>query len=208
MNKTIELVNSWGKFEETRPNGSIDDFCHFYITQNRIKEKRKDALGGIVPPDSYSSIAKMIGRLAKLHNTYAMSSLMECGLTSFDEFLYLNSIFKSQSPKKTKVIYENFNELSSGLLILERLKKKDLIIEEKDSVDKRSKRLSLSKRGKTLLEKCYKNMGQLNGWFFKSISKEDIDLCIHLFSDTEVRFSKRWLEDKEKPFEILSKTIQ
>jgi DNA-binding MarR family transcriptional regulator len=203
MNKTVELVNAWGQYEATHPNATIDDFCHSYIMGKRAIEKNKKAFAGNVPPDTYSKIAKLVGRIAKLHSAYAILILKECGLNSLDEFLYLSSIAKMESPKKTKVIYENFNELSSGLLILERLKDKCVVVEEGDEGDKRSKRLKLSKKGITLLNQCYKQMGMLNEWFFKSISKEDIDLCIHLLSTVEADFSSRWLEDKGKSSKML-----
>jgi DNA-binding MarR family transcriptional regulator len=202
-NKTVELVNAWAEYEVAHPNATIDDFCHSYIMEKKAIEKSEKVFAGIVPPDTYSKIAKLIGRISKLHSTYAVIVLKECGLNSLDEFLYLSSIAKMETPKKTKVIYENFNELSSGLLILDRLKQKGFVIEEDDEGDKRSKRLKLSKKGIALLNQCYKQMGTLNKWFFKSISKEDIDLCIHLLSDVEVNFSSRWLEDKGKSPEML-----
>ena len=149
-------------------------------------------------------MAKMIGRLSKLHNTYAVIALKECGLNNLDEFLYLNSIGNAEAPKKTTVIYANFNELSSGLLILGRMMKKGLIVEATDKEDKRSKRLKLTKKGNNLLTLCYEKMGVLNEWFFKSISKEDIDLCVHLLSGVETNFSSKWVEDKAKTFGMLN----
>jgi predicted transcriptional regulator len=208
MNKVIELVNIWAKYEDAHPNGSIDEFCHHYITENRAKVKRAKQLGGNVPPDSQSIIAKTIGRVAKLHVTYAIIVLKECGLSSFDEFLYLNSIAKTEAPRKTKVIYDNFNELSSGLLILDRLMNKNLISEEEDKKDKRSKRLTLTKKGKNMLDQCYKGMRKVNEWFFNSIPKDDIDLCIHLLSDLEEKFSSKWIEDKEKSYEVLTEEMK
>lgn len=199
MNKTVELVNAWNEYEIANPNATIDDFCHSYIMEKTAIEKRKKKMfSGIMPPDTYSKIAKMIGRISKLHSTYATLFLKECGLNSLDEFLYLSFIANKETSRKTKVIYENFNELSSGLLILERLRKKGFIVEEGDELDKRSKQLKLSSKGTTLLNKCYKQMGTLNEWFFKNISKEDLDLCLHLLSGVESDFSSRWLEDKGK----------
>lgn len=198
MNKTVELVNAWGEYEAAHPTAGIDDFCHAYIMSKRAGEKNKKAFAGIVPPDSYSKIAKLVGRIGKLHSAYAVVVLKDCGLNSMDEFLYLSSIAKTGTPRKTKVIYENFNELSSGLLILERLKVKGLLTEEEDEEDKRSKRLKLTKKGNALLNRCYKQMGTLNEWFFKTISKEDIDLCIHLLQNIEIDFSERWFDDKGK----------
>jgi hypothetical protein len=44
-------------------------------------------------------------------------------------------------PLTAEVIYANFNELSSGLLILDRLKKAGLTVEKADNKDKRINRL-------------------------------------------------------------------
>ena len=206
MNKTVELVNAWAQYESAHPKATINDFCHAYIMNKKVDEKSKKAFAGIIPPDTYSKIAKILGRISKLHSAYAVITLKECGLNNFDEFLYMSSIANTETPKKTKVIYDNFNELSSGLLILDRLNKKGFVVEEEDKSDKRSKRLKLSKKGTALLTKCYQQMGILNQWFFKAVSKEDIDLCIHLLSDVEVDYSSRWLEDKGKSFEELIKS--
>ncbi len=58
-----------------------------------------------------------------------------------------------------------------------------------------------------MLNQCYKGMKQLNEWFFKSIPKDDIDLCIHLLSELEVKFSSKWMEDKEKSYEDLTEEM-
>ena len=198
------LVNLWAEYEDKHPDASIDDFCRFYIRTKKAKQEKEEFLGGIVPPDLHSTIAKLIGRISKLHTTYAVIALKECGLNSLDEFLYLNSIGNSATPKKTEVIYGNFNELSSGLLILDRLKSKGLIVEEDNPEDRRSKQLKLSKKGRTVLEDCYKKMAVINRLFFEDIPREDIELCIHLLSSLEAGFSSRWLEDKGKSFSALT----
>ncbi len=106
--------------------------------------------------------------------------------------------------QKTKVIYSNFNELSSGLLILERLKKKKLISEEDNSNDKRSKNISITAKGKKILFSCYEKMNTVNQLFFNKMSIDDVIMSIQLLSATEVEFSKRWLNDKSKSFDELS----
>ena len=135
MNKTVELLNLWADFESKHTSAEIEDFCRYML----IKEREKENIFSDValPPDNLSKLAKITGRVSKLHNTYAVIALKECGLSSIDEFVYLSDIHFMDKSQKTKVIYSNFNELSSGLLILERLKKKKLISEEDNSNDKK-----------------------------------------------------------------------
>ena len=59
----------------------------------------------------------------------------------------LATIHPEKNPKKTEVIYANLFELSSGTDMLNRMKKRGLIKEYDDQVDKRSKRIELTPKG-------------------------------------------------------------
>jgi predicted transcriptional regulator len=199
MNKTAVLVKEWAEFEERYPEATIEDFCRFFLISKREKEKQ-GFLGGIVPPDLESILAKIMGRIAKLHMAYAAPALKECGINNFEDFMFLNSVYKLREPRKTEVIYQNFNELSSGLLIIDRLKKSGFITEENDKEDKRSKRLKTTEAGVEILKKCYGRMFDLNKLFFNDISVDDMQLCIQLITPVEVKFSALWLQHKGKSF--------
>jgi hypothetical protein len=84
-----------------------------------------------LPADKASLLIKLMGRISRLHTLQALAAFKESGLNSFDEFLYLSSVAYMTNPKKTDVISAHFNELSSGLLILDRLKKSGLILEHR-----------------------------------------------------------------------------
>jgi hypothetical protein len=159
--------------------------------------------GTALPPDNLSKLAKIIGRVSRLHNAYAIIALKECGLSSIDEFIYLNDIYFYEKSQKTKVIYSNFNELSSGLLILERLKKKKLITEEDNPHDKRSKNLIIITKGKKVLYACYEKLNIVHQFFFDRMTEDDVEMSIQLLSSTEAKYSHRWLGDKSKSFEEL-----
>ena len=200
MNQTVTLLNEWASFEAGNPKATIDDFCRFRLLNNENQQRGKRFLGGNVPPDAYSILAKMIGRVAKLHATYAVIAVKDCGLSSIDEFLYLNSIAHSASPNKTTIIASNFNELSSGLLILERLIALGLISEEIDQADKRTRRLSLTRNGNRVLQQCYKNMLTINKIFFEGLSQHEIALSVRLLTPLEAAFATRWKTDKGRTF--------
>ena len=203
MNKTVELVNLWAEFENKHERAEIKDFCRYILIQEREKAKEEVFPGTALPPDNFSKLAKIVGRVSRLHNAYAIIALKKCGLSSIDEFIYLNDIHFSEKSQKTKVIYSNFNELSSGLLILERLKKKKLIAEEDNTDDKRSKNVTISTKGKKVLYACYEKLNIVHKFFFNRMTEDDVVMSIQLLSSTEAEFSNRWLADKSKPFEKL-----
>ena len=48
MNKTVELVNLWGAYEEKHPGGSIADFCRYHLMQQRKPVERKKLTGSAI----------------------------------------------------------------------------------------------------------------------------------------------------------------
>ncbi|MDQ1097598.1 MULTISPECIES: hypothetical protein [Chryseobacterium] len=201
MNKTVELVNQWAAFEEKHPDGSIQDFFRYELIKEREKQPDNKFLGGVVPPKPDQMLAKIIDRLAKIYMLYAVDLLKTIDIGSFDEFLYLNNIYNTENPKKIDIINNNFNELSSGLLILDRLKKKNFIFEKADLNDKRSKIISLSAEGERKLKSCYELLDKVNQVIFKDMSTDDILLSIKLLKPVEIKFSGIAVSDKKVPFE-------
>ena len=130
MNKAVELLNRWASYEEENPKADLVQFCQAYLVSQQPKTSLATFWQSPVPPNKASMLIKLIGRISKLHTLHALAAFKECGLNSFDEFLYLSSIAYMTNPKKTDVITAHFSELSSGLLILDRLKKSGLILEQ------------------------------------------------------------------------------
>jgi DNA-binding MarR family transcriptional regulator len=198
MNKTIDLVNHWGEFEKGHPGAEILDFCRYMLVKERANKDDEEFLGGAVPPDLHSQFAKLVGRIAKIHTGLSLPVLKEHGISGFEDFAFLNSVYKLEQPRKTDVINTNFIELSSGLLIIDRLIKNGWISEKSDEIDKRSKRLSILPEGKKVLELVYKRMAELNQQCFGDIPDDDLMLCIQLIAPVESALMISWLKNRGK----------
>lgn len=198
MNKAVQLLNLWASYEEENPKADLAQFCQAYLAGQQSKASLATFWQSPAPPDSASLLIKLIGRIAKLHTLQALAAFRECGLNSFDEFLYLSSVAYMANPKKTDVISAHFNELSSGLLILDRLKKSGLILEQADALDKRTKRLTITNKGQTQLEACYQKLSEVNQLCFGELDEEQLDLSIHLLQPVESSLAQQWLEAKMK----------
>ena len=203
MNKTVELVKLWGDYETAHPADGIIEFCRFLLLKEK-QQKQKLAFAKSAMPDHPASIlAKMLGRLGRLLNNYAGFAIRQSGLSGFEDFFYLNDISANDAPIKTEVIFANFNELSSGLLILDRLKKAGLITEKPDNKDKRMKRLMITKKGAVVLRECHLKLNEINQAIFGEMPEDEMLLCIQLLSPTESRISTKWIQDKRKSFSEL-----
>jgi len=197
MNKTAELAVLWAAYEAEHPKAELKDFCRSYLA-GQDETSTPGFWMSPVPPDDVSLLTKLIGRIAKLHSIYAVTAFKACGINSFDEFLYLNSIGSTQELRKTETITANFNELSSGLLIIDRLIKAKLVTEQPDKDDKRSKRLHITKKGLQMLECCYAKLAEINQQCFGGLSEEQVKLCTQLLQPVEFFLADKWLADKKK----------
>jgi DNA-binding MarR family transcriptional regulator len=197
MKTLVKLVLEFSEFEDKHPDAGIADFSAYYLAKRKKQPQSVD--GDKVP--LHNSFAKLVGRMMRLNNFYANLALKEIGIGGLDEFTYLLTIEQLIHPMKTEVISQNFHELSSGLLIIDRLIKKGLIGETKDAKDKRSKLITLTAAGRLKIHEAQKQLVKVSQVFFKQVSEDDIHLCISLLKPVEERFSKLWLSHKGLSFQ-------
>ncbi|MDB5011646.1 MAG: hypothetical protein JWQ06_2435 [Mucilaginibacter sp.] len=207
MNKTIELVNHWGDYEQKHPKGSIEDFCRHYLAHQRQKKTKGTLVGGVVPSFNDGLLLKIIGRIGKLNMAYANIALKGTGLNQIEEFGILQTIRKEKNPKKTEVIYANLFELSSGTDMLNRMKKRGLIKEYGDQEDKRSKRIELTAKGEKVSKECLVNIEKNATMLMNDLSDDDKELCIQLLKNVEIKFSALWQKHKGKEFDEIYKEL-
>lgn len=206
-NKTVALVNEWAAFEENHPDGGLADFCRYYLTRQGSQERGGELVGGVQPPQPDLLLIKIIDRVAQLYRLYAETAIAETGIRHFEEFLFLNAIAHLRQPRKTAVITHTLNELSSGLLVIDRLKKYGYVLETDDPTDKRSRRLALTATGTEVLQRCYERTSQLGSLFFGGMAEQDILLSIQLLKKLEIRFSQEWPRHKGQAFEAIRKDL-
>lgn len=207
MNKTVELVNQWGAFEQKHPDGSIEDFCRYLLIHRRETEQKHPLVGGVVPWHADGLLLKIIGRIHKLNSFYANIALKGTGLNQIEEFGLLITIRQEKNPRKTEVIYSNLFELSSGTDMLNRLKKRGFITEYADKEDKRSKRLKLTASGEATIEKATVKVSKMAKMMMADLAEDDKQLCIQLLKNTEIKFSSLWQKHRGKKFEEIYKEL-
>jgi DNA-binding MarR family transcriptional regulator len=201
MNKMVELVNRYAEFEERYPDAGIEDFCRHHIASQRNQETLGNLFDGEMPPRADIILTKLVDRIARIHMIYIQIAMNGMKIQHFEEFSLLSAIANLKNPRKTEVIYHTINELSTGLNLLAGMKKRGWIREQANREDKRSKRLSLTPNGKKILEGCYERFSKIPEWLFKDINNEDIQLCIQLLKNVDLKFSKIWQHDKGRTLE-------
>jgi DNA-binding MarR family transcriptional regulator len=200
MNKTVELVTEWANYEGKNPEGSVGDFCRYYLAHQNEKKNKGKLVGGVVPNITDGLLLKIIGRISKLNMLYANMALKGTDVNQIEEFGMLVTIRQEKNPKKTEVIYANLFELSSGTDMLNRLKKRGLIKEFSDKEDKRSKRVELTTKGEKTVEVCYERIVKNARMITHDLADDDKKLSVQLLKGIEMKFSLLWPQHKGKAF--------
>ena len=208
MDKTVELVNQWAKFAAQNPGAELEEFYRYQLIEQKQQREVGEIADGILPPQAKLVLIKLIDRIDRLYLAYAEVAIEGVGLKSFEEFLFLNAIAHLQEPRKTEIITHVIRGLSSGLLIIERLKKYGYVKENNDADDRRSKRLVLTPKGTKVLHECYTRTNQLAKIYFEELSEDDTLLCIQLLKGIEIKFSQLWPEHKGKSFAEIQEAMQ
>jgi DNA-binding MarR family transcriptional regulator len=204
-NKTVELVNRFAEFEETHPESSVEEFCRYYLTSKKTKEGLGNLFDGEIPPRADIIAMKLIDRISRLHMIYIQVAMKGMTIRHFEEFSLLSAVANLKTPRKTEVIYHTINELSTGLSLLSDMIKNGYIKETDNQDDKRSKRLSLTLKGKKILKECYMRFSLVPEILFREMSEEDLLLCIQLLKNVEIKFSRLWQQDRNRSLEEILK---
>ncbi len=197
MNKTVEIVQQWVDFEAKNPAGTLEDFCRTYLSE---KEKNKSMTQDLPSSSDCKltySLTKVINRLSKLWMYFTLNAMKPMGLSSFDEFVFLYTVEQSKSIRKKDLIYMHFIEISSGLLVIERLIKKGFLKERTDDLDKRSKQVSLTQKGNDTLKTCDVALSKVAESLYGEMPEEEMQLCIQYLSPVENSIAQKWHQIKK-----------
>lgn len=208
MNRTVELVNEWAKFESVYPDGNIAEFCRYYLAHQTQKKVKGSLVGGVVPNVTDGLLMKIIGRISKLNMWYANVALKGTEVNQIEEFGMLATIKQNRNPRKSDVIQGNLFELSSGTDMLGRLIKKGMVKEYLDKEDKRSKRVELTAKGEKTVEVCLQRVTKNARMLLQDVGDDDKKLCIELLKGVEMKFSMQWPQHKGKTFQEIVASLQ
>lgn len=188
MNKTVELVNEWARFEAKYREGTIEEFCRFYLISQREKKELGENFKGVIPPVVDAYLAKLMGTILRLMTVYIEAAMKEIPeIRNAEDFYVLNTVANLGEARKTDIIHSHFLELSSGIDLMNRLIKGKLIRERVDPSDKRARLMSATEKGERLLKKCYEKFSLMSEITFWNMSTDDKKLCIQLLRGVEIK---------------------
>ncbi|NJO02322.1 MAG: winged helix DNA-binding protein [Bacteroidia bacterium] len=180
-NKLVELVNRWHTYESSNPGVEIADFCRYYLAQQK-QIPLSDS--GLLPEEAdmslESELARAVGRLTRFSYFYSKKALAELNLNNLEDFLYLLSVQMMGTPRKSELIRNHLSEFTSGIEVIKRLTRLELLYEFQDPDDKRSKRLRITEKGQQILRECFPPMEKVAHLVFGFLTEDEKHIVLHL----------------------------
>lgn len=169
----MNLVNLWADFESKNPEAEIKDFCMDYILQQHTKDQPKYiTLNG--------KLASLIGQLSKYAGSYSKKALQKFSLNNIEDWVYLMRLREMGTPKKSELIYDMISEFPSGIDVIKRLIKLELVHEFPDTADKRTKRIGITRKGIEILAQSLPWMEKISAMAFNKLQEAEKILLIEL----------------------------
>lgn len=164
----IEQLQVYDK-ETQSNNPSLADFV-LWLNKRLDNNNTEQTQATGIPLDGL--LMAYISNLYKYVKHYAKKVLENSPLAGLDDFVFLLSVRYNPHLSKSELIQKQLLEISSGMEILKRLQKENLMNEIPSEIDKRKKILRLTPAGEALVEQLLPAMGQL-----ASLTSADLSLA-------------------------------
>ncbi|MGO4293331.1 MarR family winged helix-turn-helix transcriptional regulator [Chitinophaga sp. RAB17] len=180
MKPLVALITEWDSYASKTTSPTVADFCEKYLQ----KHPAGSSADAVPTQQADAVLATLIGKTGSMHTAYARMAIKEIPDIELEWFYLLNVISIKKEAKKTDAISLSNMEQSTGIDILNRMKKKGLIVEKDDPADKRARLVSLTDKGKALLVQIGYYLYKVSYLLYHDIKEEDKKSIIKILTNT------------------------
>ncbi|MEL6589075.1 MAG: winged helix DNA-binding protein [Bacteroidota bacterium] len=164
---------------------------------------------GLVPkgPEGEEStdtiLTMLISYLFRYTKHYTKKALESTPLNTMDEFTFLTTLSYQGSLTKTELIQQHLLEVTSGIEIIKRLIKSDLIDDFPDPNDRRSKRVKITDKGRRVLEGVMKEMDRVATIVSGDLNREEQSQLMPLLLKLNDFHSLIHMQDRKSDLDVI-----
>ncbi len=216
MNNRYTLIKEllkWVETYEEEKESSEMELIPFNLWLNRkLSFAQPDFFHhrGEYTDDSSSGVilTMLIGFLFRYAKLYIKKALEDTPLSTLDEFSFMASLGNYDSLTKSELINQNIVEFTSGIEIIKRLVRQELIEEFADPNDRGSKRVKLTDKGREAMAQVLVPMNQVAQIVEADITPEEMSTIVPILYRLNDFHAVIHLKDRKSPIEdILEKYI-
>ncbi|SEW36278.1 MarR family winged helix-turn-helix transcriptional regulator [Chitinophaga arvensicola] len=155
------IIDHAAEYEQTAVSGNNRDIASFaeWLYKKTQQLPGKPVGTGAEPQVSLdTAIGRKVIRLNRYVKLYSKNALQGTPLGSSEEFSYLATLLSGKQIKKSDLIQMNIHEKPTGMEIIKRLIKSELVMQTNHPSDQRSQLLAITDKGKAVLYQVFRKM--------------------------------------------------
>ena len=193
MTPLVEMITEWEAFSANRKNATLESFCIQYL------DKKKKKAAKISNATIAFELAILTGRIASIQRAYQKIALKSLPDVELEWYYLLHTVNRHKSIRKTDVAgFHYLLEPSTGIDIINRMIKANLLYEKTDKQDKRARLISLTGTGRKLLTKADNLIKKTTYHIFDSLNTTEQQSLLRILEALEERHGKTLIEHKHK----------
>jgi DNA-binding MarR family transcriptional regulator len=176
----IPLLSAWEKYASENPEGDIPGFANWILSNQRPPaQKTTEKTTEDLNP---AQVPAFIARNHRILNLYSKPIVKNLGLTKDIEFSAVVHVALMDSPNKKELCRQLLIENSTGVEITRRLAQKGFIAERPDPNDRRSALLSITDKGKKILQQGIHQLSPVYSSFLDALAPAEKQQLVSLLS--------------------------
>jgi MarR family transcriptional regulator, lower aerobic nicotinate degradation pathway regulator len=168
-----ELIPIIEEFEATNQKVEMKSFLQYAIQKNTTSNAKTAHLDRDLQMKS-NQLGFFLNYLFRFFKGYTKTALRNSPVSTADDFIFLATLSREPSMRKTDLIKNNMMETPSGIEVIKRLLKHKLVSELADPEDKRSVRLKITEKGKKELSVIFNEMNKVGNVLVGKLSIAEI----------------------------------
>ena len=182
----IPLLSAWERYTNEKPDGDLAGFARWVLANEEAPSATQPPETAKAPINTQPSTpslttelddtaqgALLIARNHRILRVFSKPVIKDLGFTKDMEFSAVVHVAIMDHPNKKELCRELLIENSTGVEITRRLAQRGFIAERPDPADRRSALLSITDKGRKILEQGYHRLSAVHTTFLDALNPEE-----------------------------------
>lgn len=183
LNLIIEILTELDAYKKLQPGSqtTLEDF-RLYLNEKAYENETPRNLTEKFDLDVFdleNEIAKQVIMLGRYSKHLIKKSLENHVDLVNEDFTYLFRLMDYPSLTKMQLVEKNAHEKQTGIEIIKRLVRNGLLVESPDEHDKRSTRISVTEKGKTVFKESMKDITMVSKIMCGNLSNQEKETLLN-----------------------------
>lgn len=209
LNNLIQHLQEFENSNSYTNTSTVEDFRHYLNSVAYAQENpaNLEAKFDLELHTLENEIAKQVILLSRYSKMLVKKALDNNKYLVNDDFTYLFRLMDYESLTKSQLIEKNAHEKQSGIEIIKRLVKNGLLAEARDENDRRSVRISVTKKGRRVFFETIEGITTVAHIMTGKLSKAEKEIFLEHLKKLNTFHNTVYLKNKQLRLEEIEQMI-